>query len=163
MINEEKVFSFVNWKSPHIAVPSCLLVLVGGFFIFIGLYGNNSVGIYIGGSLIVLFFGVWYFLFSIKIKMSRIGLEYSSVSKTVFINWNDIKTFSGYLATQHANLETDMGNIHKISLQGQKFLFVSTEENAHVEWGQKISNKLIYFHFRPELIELISSHLKSHK
>jgi|GEM_PF-5767488 len=150
------VFSFANWKSMHMIFPFLVLILGGGLLLIAGFYGNNTVATYLGGGILILFFGMFYFIFSIKMKVNEIGIGYFSIFKTAFINWNDVKTIGGNIATRYSNLETDLKDLNKVSIWGQKFLFISTEENAHVNWGQKISTKLIYFHFRPELLDLIT-------
>ncbi len=160
MTKDQEVFSFANWKSPHMIFPFVVLILGGGLLLIAGFYGNNTVAVYLGVGILILFFGIFYFIFSIKIKVNEIGVGYSSIFKTAFINWNNVKTIGAYIATRYSNLDTNLTDIKNVSFWGQKFLFISTEVNASVNWGQKISGKLIYFHFRPELLDLITYHLK---
>lgn len=139
-----------NFKSPHIYILYTLFIILGIGLLIYYFFENNRDYLYISIG-IFLFLGILFSIgFMTRIHIERKGITQSSISNDYLLNWNQIKTVGVYRINRYGIKIVDPKNYDKISLLGQKFIFISTKENYLPKRNQNSSSDFIHFHWRKE-------------
>ena len=139
-----------NFKSPHIYILYTLFIILGIGLLVYYIFENNKDYLYISIG-IFFFLGILFSVgFMTKIRIERKGFTQSSISNDYLLNWNQIKTIGVYRVNRHGIKIVNPKNYNKISLLGQKFIFISSKENYLPKRNQNSSSDFIHFHWREE-------------
>ncbi|WP_299710494.1 hypothetical protein [uncultured Tenacibaculum sp.] len=139
-----------NFKSPHIFIFYILFFVLGVGLLIQYYFKNNIDALYIAMG-VFLFLGVLFIIgFMTKIRIERKGITQNSVLKDKLLHWNDIKTIGVCRVNKYGVKIVAPENYDTFSFLGQKFIFVSTEQNYTPKQIQNSSSDSIYFHWRKE-------------
>jgi hypothetical protein len=153
-------YSKANIKSPRLLV---LLTLLLGFC-FLMLYAgfeSQNLTIIIVPILILLFF-TFIILRGIlgKVIISEKGIEYRFGPKYKYIEWSKVKAIGVYRVSRYDFVVLDRDKYEKVSIWGQKFIYVSEYQDYFPNSFKKPKEGYIDFNYRKEAFEEIEKMIK---
>lgn len=150
-----------NFKSPHIFILYTMFILLGIGLMIYYYFENDKNYLYISIGLF-LFLGILFSIgFMTKIHIERKGITQSSLSKDYLLNWNEINTIGVYRINRFGVKIVDPKDYEKISLLGQKFIFISTKQNYIPKSNQNSSSDFVHFHWRKEAWNEVKKYYKN--
>ena len=162
-MNSNITFTKNNIKSPHIIILWTIFATLCVGLLIVSILRNNSELLSV--SLLVLLFLIILFAigFLTKVTISNEGITHSSIIKNYTINWSEIQTVGVYRINRYSLTLVKPEDFNKFSFFGQKFIFISKQENYLPTKMQKWTSDFIDLHWRQEAWDEINSRLYQKK